>query len=228
MIKTSLSIDRSHTHGKTLRPTPSIVNIYSIDMTKYQEGFSAESHSIRFLFSLVILALLRVPALAQTMPQLLVSYPDVILHNGKIVTMDDKSTSTNPGTIRQAVAIRDGKILVVGNNQPILSLKGPQTKIVDLKGRTVVPGIIDTHSHLYDYALDTQDKASVRTRIRAKPGETWESIKQRTFEQLSRKWARRSQESGSPSICLGRRLRMARRSMLSSSRAEGLSTKTNW
>src|SRR6266498_1514775 len=43
MIKTSLSIDRSHTHGKTLRPTPSIVNIYSIDMTKYQEGFSAES-----------------------------------------------------------------------------------------------------------------------------------------------------------------------------------------
>ncbi|HYT55827.1 MAG TPA: hypothetical protein VEQ38_14045, partial [Verrucomicrobiae bacterium] len=42
-IKTSLSIDRSHTHGKTLRPTPSIVNIYSIDMTKYQEGFSAES-----------------------------------------------------------------------------------------------------------------------------------------------------------------------------------------
>src|SRR6266536_4463968 len=46
MIKTSLSIDRSHTHGKTLRPTPSIVNIYSIDMTKYQEGFSAESQSI--------------------------------------------------------------------------------------------------------------------------------------------------------------------------------------
>src|SRR6266508_1956277 len=43
MIKTSLSIDRSHTHGKTLMPTPSIVNIYSIDMTKYQEGFSAES-----------------------------------------------------------------------------------------------------------------------------------------------------------------------------------------
>src|SRR5881397_188014 len=44
MIKTSLSIDRSHTHGKTLRPTPSIVNIYSIDMTKYEEGFSAESN----------------------------------------------------------------------------------------------------------------------------------------------------------------------------------------
>ena len=139
-------------------------------------------HSIRFLFLLVSLAFLHLPALAQTMPQLLVSYPDMILHNGKIVTMDDKSASTNPGTIRQAVAIRDGKILAVGNNQPILLLKGPQTKIVDLKGRTVVPGIIDTHSHLYDYALDSQDKASVRTRIRAKPGETWESIKQRTFE----------------------------------------------
>jgi hypothetical protein len=43
MIKTSLSVDRSHKHGKTLRPTPSIVNIYSIDMTKYQEVLSAES-----------------------------------------------------------------------------------------------------------------------------------------------------------------------------------------
>ncbi len=143
-------------------------------------------HSIRSLFFVVSLALLRLPALAQTMPQLLVSYPDMILHNGKIVTMDDKSTSTNPGTITQAVAIRDGKILTVGNNQPILSLKGPQTKIVDLKGRTVVPGIIDTHSHLYDYALDGQDKEGVRTRVRAKPGETWESIKQRTFETLRR------------------------------------------
>jgi hypothetical protein len=43
MIKIPLSIDRSHTHRKTLSPTPSIVNIYSIDMTKYQEGFPAES-----------------------------------------------------------------------------------------------------------------------------------------------------------------------------------------
>src|SRR5439155_19651313 len=48
MIKTSLSIDRSHTHRKTLRPTPSIVNIYSIDMTKYEDGFSAESLTIPF------------------------------------------------------------------------------------------------------------------------------------------------------------------------------------
>ena len=68
--------------------------------------------------------------------------------------MDDKTPWSNPGTMAQALAIRDGKIIAAGGNQQILGLKGPQTKIVDLKGRTVVPGIIDTHSHLFDYALD--------------------------------------------------------------------------
>src|SRR5258708_34804157 len=62
MIKTSLSIDRSHTHGKTLRPTPSIVNIYSIDMTKYQKGFSAESRSGQVEDRRLSLAFLRIEA----------------------------------------------------------------------------------------------------------------------------------------------------------------------
>ncbi|HWP56852.1 MAG TPA: amidohydrolase family protein [Candidatus Acidoferrales bacterium] len=122
------------------------------------------------------------PVGAQTVPPELISYPDTILHNGKIATMDDQTRSTNPGTIVQAVAIREGKIVATGNNRQILAMKGPQTKIIDLKGRTVVPGIIDTHSHLFDYALDAQEKKSVRTRLRAQPGETWESIKKRTLE----------------------------------------------
>ena len=110
--------------------------------------------SIKVLFLLVSLALVTRPVLAQTVPPELVIYPDTILHNGKIATMDDKTSSSNPGTMAQALAIRDGKIIAAGSNQQILGLKGPQTKIVDLKGRTVVPGIIDTHSHLFDYALD--------------------------------------------------------------------------
>ena len=122
------------------------------------------------------------PVQAQTVPPLLVSYPDMILHNGKIATMDDKNRSSNPGTVVQALAIREGKILASGTNQQMLALKGPQTKIVDLKGRTVVPGIIDTHSHLFDYALDAQEQTAVRTRVRSKPGETWDSIKKRTLE----------------------------------------------
>ncbi len=138
-----------------------------------------------------VLIFLSYQALAQTVPPELVSYPDTILHNGKIVTMDDKSPSTNPGTIVEALAIRDGKILSLGSNNQILALKGPQTKVIDVKGRTVVPGIVDTHSHLFDYALDAQEQGSVRTRIRAKPGETWESVKKRALETIREEAAKK-------------------------------------
>ena len=138
--------------------------------------------SIRVLFLLLSLALVSRPVLAQTVPPELVNYPDTILHNGKVATMDDKTPSSNPGTMAQAVAIRDGKIIAAGGNQQILGLKGPQTKILDLKGRTVVPGIIDTHSHLFDYALDAQEQNSVRTRVRAQSGETWASIKKKILD----------------------------------------------
>src|SRR5918996_3278579 len=148
-------------------------------------------HSLRFLFLLLSLALLGGSALGQTVPPELINYPDTILHNGKIATMEDKTTSSNPGTIVQALAIREGKVLSAGTNQRMLALKGPQTKIVDLKGRTVVPGIIDTHSHLYDYALDSRDKEGVRTRVRAKPGETWESIKKRTLDIVKQEAAKK-------------------------------------
>ena len=121
-------------------------------------------------------------AVSGNVPPELLSYPDTIVHNGKIATMDDQTRSSNPGTIVQALAIREGKILATGSNQQILALKGSQTKIIDLKGRTVVPGIIDTHSHLFDYALDAQEKTAVRTRIRAQTGETWESIKKKTLD----------------------------------------------
>lgn len=146
------------------------------------------SKLISFVFFLSFFAS---QALAQTVPPELVSYPDTILHNGKIVTMDDKTASTNPGTVVQAVAIREGKIIALGSNQNILALKGPQTGVIDVKGRTVVPGIIDTHSHLFDYALDAQEQSSVRTRIRAKPGESWESVKKRALDTIRQEAAKK-------------------------------------
>ena len=84
----------------------------------------------------------------------LVRYPDMIIHNGKIVTMDDRSTDPNPGAIAQAMAITEGGILALANNDRVMRLKGPNTLVVDLNGRTVIPGIIDTHSHYFDYALE--------------------------------------------------------------------------
>jgi predicted amidohydrolase YtcJ len=67
---------------------------------------------------------------------------DIILHNGKVLTVD-KSFS-----IAQAVAITGNQISAVGTNESVLATAGPNTQKIDLKGRTVVPGLIDTHLHI--------------------------------------------------------------------------------
>ena len=66
---------------------------------------------------------------------------DTILVNGKIVTVDDRFT------IAEAIAIRGQRIVAVGSNAEIEKLKGPQTRTIALNGRTVIPGLIDNHSH---------------------------------------------------------------------------------
>ncbi len=66
---------------------------------------------------------------------------DTILTGGKIVTLDTKNT------IAEAIAVRNGRILAVGTASDIKKLSGPQSKTIDLKGRTVIPGLIDSHIH---------------------------------------------------------------------------------
>jgi predicted amidohydrolase YtcJ len=92
---------------------------------------------------------------AGSIPQEVLAYPQMIVHNAKLVTMDDHSFGLNTpvGTIAQAMAIRDGKILEVGSNDQILRLKGPQTAMIDARGRMVMPGYIDTHTHIHNGAL---------------------------------------------------------------------------
>jgi predicted amidohydrolase YtcJ len=67
---------------------------------------------------------------------------DLILHRGLFTTLArTKPTAT-------AVAIRDGRFLAVGTDKEVLSLAAPETKVVDLKGRRVLPGLIDNHLHI--------------------------------------------------------------------------------
>jgi predicted amidohydrolase YtcJ len=67
--------------------------------------------------------------------------PNLILHHGKIVAVDARFS------IHQAIAIRDGRIQRLGTDDAILALKGPGTELVDLAGKMVIPGLIDSHSH---------------------------------------------------------------------------------
>ena len=66
---------------------------------------------------------------------------DTILVNGKIITVDDRFTIT------QALAIKNQRVVATGSNAEIRKLAIVDTKVIDLKGRTVIPGLIDNHSH---------------------------------------------------------------------------------
>src|SRR6185503_20134759 len=67
---------------------------------------------------------------------------DTILFNGKVLTVDKDFS------IAQAVAIRDGRFLAVGSNNEVRKTSGPTTRMIDLRGRTVIPGLIDGHAHM--------------------------------------------------------------------------------
>lgn len=69
------------------------------------------------------------------------TYADTIYVNADIVTVADHQLTA------EALAVADGRILAVGSRAEIEALAGPQTKRIDLEGRTLVPGFVDAHSH---------------------------------------------------------------------------------
>ena len=106
---------------------------------------------------------------------------DTIVVNGKIVTVDDRFTIT------QALAIKNQRVVATGSNADIRKLADGNTKVIDVKGRTVIPGLIDNHSHWIRAAEHDELRfdgvtarkralAMLAERVRtAKPGE-WVSV----------------------------------------------------
>jgi len=94
---------------------------------------------MRALYLPAILLCLAAPAWAQA--------PDTVLLNGKVVTLDARSTT------QEAIAVRDGRIIAVGTTADIRKLAGPATRVIDARGRTVIPGLIDSHLHAIRAAL---------------------------------------------------------------------------
>jgi predicted amidohydrolase YtcJ len=73
--------------------------------------------------------------------------PGLVLLDGKVVTVDADAS------LREAVAIRDGEIMALGSTAEIRRLVGPETRVIELDGRTVIPGLIDSHLHAVRAAL---------------------------------------------------------------------------
>jgi hypothetical protein len=76
---------------------------------------------------------------------------DVILHNGKVLTVEPKFS------IAQAVAIRGDRIVAVGGNDEVMKTRGEKTELIDLAGKVVMPGLIDSHTHSAGAAMTEFD-----------------------------------------------------------------------
>ncbi|HEV2387629.1 MAG TPA: amidohydrolase [Candidatus Acidoferrales bacterium] len=86
-------------------------------------------------------------------------YPDAVYYNGKVLTVDKNFS------VAQAFAIWDGKFVAVGASRAALALAGPRTEKVDLRGRTVIPGLSDDHYHfMMNAGADFKEISLVRAR----------------------------------------------------------------
>jgi predicted amidohydrolase YtcJ len=103
---------------------------------------------------------------------------DLILTNARVYTLNwaEPGPDGTPATAAprsadgwapdaEAVATRGGEIVFVGNNQGALALRGEATRVVDLAGATVIPGLVDSHTHVFDLGakLDAVDLTDVAT-----------------------------------------------------------------
>lgn len=101
---------------------------------------------------------------------------DVIYTGGDIITMNDSQP------IAETIAIKDGKILMVGNEADIKKHKGNSTKIVNLNGKTLLPGFIDAHGHVFNAGLQ-----ALAANLLASPDGTVNDIT--SLQQTLRNWA---------------------------------------
>jgi len=84
-----------------------------------------------------------------TAPPILSKPPTLIFYNGNVLTMERDQPAA------QALAVAEELIVAVGTNDSILALQTPATQLVDLQGRTLMPGFVDAHTHLFNNAADT-------------------------------------------------------------------------
>ena len=150
--------------------------------------------STRTLLALVIASLTAACGPAQA-PLQTADAPDLVILNGRVLTMDDK------GTTGEAVAVRGGAILQVGTTAAIQALAGPATRVLDAAGGTVAPGFNDSHLHFLEGALGLGDadlsglatlaevQSAIRTFAETHKAPTWV---------IGRGWVYRPFPGGSP------------------------------
>ncbi|OFW40283.1 MAG: hypothetical protein A3J28_07585 [Acidobacteria bacterium RIFCSPLOWO2_12_FULL_60_22] len=76
-------------------------------------------------------------------------YADTIVVNTKVISVDDAGLNNNPGHIYEAMAIKGDRIIALGTSERIRTLADSNTTVLDLSGQTVIPGIVESHVHIF-------------------------------------------------------------------------------
>ena len=95
----------------------------------------------------MVLGIYTMSAQAQSSPPEVLRFADSVYINATIVTLEDHAMNSNPGTIAQAMAVRDAVIIGLDRNDEMMRMAGPDTEVIDLLGKTVLPGIVESHVH---------------------------------------------------------------------------------
>jgi len=125
---------------------------------------------------------------ARDLPPEVLRYADSVYVNAHILSLDNHEMNADPGTVAEAMAVRDGVIIALGSDREMLRMAGSNTKVVDLKGKTVLPGIVESHVHPMgeserfareEYKLrNTPEGYVLRMDIAATPDETMVKVAQ--------------------------------------------------
>ena len=101
---------------------------------------------------------------------------DIIYHGGTVLTMNDAQPRA------EAVAIANGKVLGVGKSADVMQLKGKETRLIDLKNRTMIPGFVDAHGHVLMIGM----QATSANMLPSPDGEVNDIA---TMQRVLKKWA---------------------------------------
>ncbi len=107
---------------------------------------------------------------------------DAIYHGGPIITIDDAHPKA------EAVAVKDGKILAVGTKDDVLKTRGNSTKMIDLSGKTMLPGFVDAHGHMFVGGIQ-----ALSANLLAPPDGTVTDIA--ALQKVVRDWVRGNQQA---------------------------------
>ena len=150
-------------------------------MVSFKSGFEKSAgvgiYSLCLALAYLVFCL---PIFSQTNSGRVVGPPDAVFFNGKVITVDSNFS------VQQAFALKGDEFVAVGTNAKIRTLASKNTRLIDLRGHAVIPGLTDNHDHVYDSAkillrgIDVVGLTSLPEmldRIReavakAKPGET--------------------------------------------------------